>query len=143
MIHGVNAAGLSAFDHVERKMAPLLHDTAGMIFPHDSFENHLDVNGKIIDKDLGKRNFSKAAQVLSEVWSNTVIDKHPVGCTAVALDQEFTPLTIDPKWVSRHVLQARYFLQVLKCDDTRWCKPFVTDWPVVFPERFMPPPVVH
>ena len=42
LIHGVNAAGLSAFEPVERRMAPLSHDLAGLILPHDSFGDHLD-----------------------------------------------------------------------------------------------------
>jgi len=42
LIHAVNAAGLSAFNAVERRMSPLSHDLAGVIFPHDSFGNHLE-----------------------------------------------------------------------------------------------------
>ena len=42
LMHGVNAAGLSAFNPVERRMAPLSHDLAGVILPHDSFGSHLD-----------------------------------------------------------------------------------------------------
>ena len=40
LLHGVNAAGLSAFNPVERRMAPLSHDLAGIILPRDSFGNH-------------------------------------------------------------------------------------------------------
>ena len=36
LLHGVNAAGLSDFNPVERYMAPLSHDLAGIILPHDS-----------------------------------------------------------------------------------------------------------
>ena len=36
LIHGVNAAGLSAFNPVERRMAPLSHDLSGIILPHDT-----------------------------------------------------------------------------------------------------------
>ena len=38
LIHGVNAAGLSAFNHVECRMAPLSHDLTGIILPHDYLE---------------------------------------------------------------------------------------------------------
>ena len=40
LLHGVNAAGLSVFNPVERRMAPLSHDLAGIILPHDSYSNH-------------------------------------------------------------------------------------------------------
>ena len=57
LIHGVNAAGLSAFNPVERRKAPLSHDLAGIILPHDSFGNHLDSSGKTIN----------AAEILSDI----------------------------------------------------------------------------
>ena len=86
LIHGVNAAGLSAFNPVERRMAPLSHDLAGVILPHVSYRNHLDESGKTSDAELEKKNFFKAAEVLSEIWSKTVIDGCPVDSQAVPLD---------------------------------------------------------
>ena len=91
LLHGVNAAGLSAFNAVERRMSPLSHDISGVILPHDAFGSHLDGNGVTIDLDLEKENFFKAAEVLSEIWSDTVIDGHVVDSRAVPLDQEFVP----------------------------------------------------
>ena len=41
LLHGINTSGLSAFNPVERRMAPLLHDISGIILPHDYFVNHL------------------------------------------------------------------------------------------------------
>ena len=67
-------------------MAPLSHGLAGLIFPHDSFGDYLDADGKILDMELGKNNFFKAAEMFSEVWSNTVIDRHPVDSVPVPLD---------------------------------------------------------
>ena len=43
----------------------------------------------------------------------------------------------------RHVQQARYSLQVVKCLDPDCCEPFVSDWLTVFPKRFIPSPVVY
>ena len=57
VIHDVSAAGLSTFDLVERRMAPLSHDIAGLILPHDSFGSHLHADDKTIDEDLEKKNF--------------------------------------------------------------------------------------
>ena len=40
LLHGVNDAGLSAFNAVERRMSPLSHDIAGVI--HDACMMHMD-----------------------------------------------------------------------------------------------------
>ena len=45
-LHGVNASGLSTFNPVERRVAPLSHDLGGIILPHNSLGNHLDSAGK-------------------------------------------------------------------------------------------------
>ena len=59
LVHGVNAAGLSAFNPVEKRMAPLSHDLAGVILPHNSFGNHLDDSGKTADLELEKKNLQR------------------------------------------------------------------------------------
>src|SRR5699024_252095 len=68
----------SAYNIVERRMAPLSHDLAGLILPHEHYGSHLNKSLKCIDSELEVRNFAKAGQVLAEVWSNTVIDGEPV-----------------------------------------------------------------
>ena len=45
-LHSVNAAGLSAFNPVERKMSSLSHDIAGVVLPHENFDSHLDSHGQ-------------------------------------------------------------------------------------------------
>ena len=45
IIVGCNASGLSAYHFIERRMAPLSKELAGIILPHDSFGSHLDGNG--------------------------------------------------------------------------------------------------
>ena len=67
-------------------MVPLFLDLSGLILPHDSFGSHLDGNRKTIDIDLEKRNLFKAAEVLSDVWSKTVINSHPIDCVGYLLD---------------------------------------------------------
>ena len=54
LIHGVNTAGLSAFNPLERRMAPLSHNLAGIILPHNHFGDHIDSSAKTIKKDLEK-----------------------------------------------------------------------------------------
>ena len=143
LLHGVNASGLSAFNPVERRMAPLSHDLVGVILPHDIHGSHLDNRGKTFDIELEKQNFFRAAEILSEIWSDTVIDGKSVDCAAVPLGQEYIPLQPDPKWIANHVQQSRYSLQVVKCDDPACCEPFVTDWRTIFPDRFVPFPAVY
>ena len=52
--------------------------------------NYLDEECKTTDFELEKL---KAAEVLSDIWSRTVIDGHPVDSQALPQDQEFVPPT--------------------------------------------------
>ena len=58
-------------------MAPLSHDLAGLILPHDHFGSHLNESGGTINIDLEKLNFRKAGQILAETWSQSMIDGFP------------------------------------------------------------------
>ena len=59
LLRGVNAAGLSAFNPVERRMAPLSHDLAGIILPHDPLETIWMWRGKPSILSWKKRTSSK------------------------------------------------------------------------------------
>ena len=61
-------------------------------------------------------------------------------CEVLLLGNEHVPENPDPAWVSRHVEQARYSLQVVKCLDPDCCEPFISDWLTVL---FIPPPVLY
>ena len=100
-------------------------------YMHDAYGLHLD------------ENIFKASEILAEIWSNTVIDGHGVDCRAVRLDKEFIPAEESALWISRHVQQSRYAIQVVKCFDDECCQPFETNWLSVFPDRFVPFPAVH
>ena len=86
LLHAVNAVGLSAFSAVGRRMSPLSHDLAGVILPRVSYGNHLGSSGKTIDEDFERKNFFIAAEVLSDIWSNTIIDGHPVDSRVILLN---------------------------------------------------------
>ena len=43
-------------------MAPLSHDLAGIILPHDTFGDHLDGSGNTIDQELEEKNFLRTTQ---------------------------------------------------------------------------------
>ena len=79
--------------------------------------------------------------VVSEVWSESVIDKCPVDCKPVEIGCEYVPDEPDPKWVARHVIHGRYTKQIVKCLDSNCCVPFKTNWFNVFPTRFIPKPL--
>ena len=64
-------------------------------------------------------------------------------CKAVPFGNEHVPEDPDPKWVSRHIQQAQYSLQVVKCLDPDCWEPFVSDWLTVFPKRFIPPLAIY
>ena len=83
-------------------MASLSRDLAGIILPHDSYGNHLDENDKTIDVELEQKKFLKTAEILYNVWTETVIDGHPVDSQALPLNQAFIPPTTDAKWVAEH-----------------------------------------
>ena len=139
----MNAAGLSAFNPVERRMAPLSHDLSGVILPHDTFGNHLDSSGNTIYPELEKMNFYAAGDVLAEIWSRIVINKHPVHCEVLKTGSDLKPEDMNETWNTKHVRQHRYGYQIVKCLDQNCCEPFETNWLNIFPKRFLPPPAVY
>ncbi|KZR95977.1 Uncharacterized protein APZ42_009943, partial [Daphnia magna] len=50
-----HAPGRSAFNRVERKMAPLSKELSGLILPHDHFGTHLVNSGRTIDDELEEK----------------------------------------------------------------------------------------
>ncbi|CAF0723868.1 unnamed protein product [Adineta steineri] len=72
-----HAPGQSAYNIVEHRMAPLSHDLAGLILPHDHFGSHLNDSGVTTNIDLEKLNFRKAGQILAETWNQTIVDGFP------------------------------------------------------------------
>ncbi|CAG8718989.1 4968_t:CDS:2, partial [Dentiscutata erythropus] len=55
----------SASNPVERRMAPLSHDLASMILPHDTFELHLDSQLRTVDEKLENKPHSICAASMS------------------------------------------------------------------------------
>lgn len=126
-------------------MAPLSKELAGIILPYDHYGTHLDNQGRTIDMDKEKENFTHAGESLAEIWSNLVIDKHPVVSNFVKPEEsELEESAITRKsmeWHSKHVRSSQYLLQIVKCKDED-C------WPLprssllkILPQRFLPPPV--
>ena len=72
--HAFFRPGQSAYNIVEHRMAPLSHDMAGLILPHDFYGSHLSDSGVTTNIDLEKMNFRKAGEILAETWNQTVVD---------------------------------------------------------------------
>ena len=85
-------------------MPPLSRSMSGLILPHDHFGSHLNPNGKTIDTDLEKKNFGYAGNVHASLWSELVIDNHPVVAEYIDPDcsalKENCLLTKNEHWLS-------------------------------------------
>lgn len=108
-----NAPGRSAYNPVERRMASLSRELAGLIIPHEHFGSHLNNSAQTVDKKLELKNFEFAGETLAEVWNSLVIDGYPVVAEYAepkCISEE--PELVRPEWYSLHVQESQYFLQV-------------------------------
>ncbi|KAF2905812.1 hypothetical protein ILUMI_00363 [Ignelater luminosus] len=140
-----NAPHQSARNPVERRMAPLSQDLCGLIIPHDICGTHLHARGRTIDKVLEKKNFEAAGRILAEVWNRTVIDGFeviaqyvPPASTAASESTEAN----DVLWRNRHILQSKYCLPVVKCQDESCCSPMISRLRLYLEDGFLPAPVM-
>ncbi|CAG8469436.1 7293_t:CDS:2 [Dentiscutata erythropus] len=137
------ASHQSAFNPVERQMAPLSYDLAGIILLHDTFESNLDAQLKTSDEELEKYNFKVARDVLISVWENTIIDGYPVLVKYIEPSEEsYCPNEKSAAWMEKHVITCHYMTQVIKYDDSSCYKPFCSGIKQVLPNRFFPPPLL-
>lgn len=135
------APGRSAFNPVERRMAPLSRFLAGIILPHDTFGSHLNSQAKTIDEELEKKNFKMAGETLAEVWNEAVIDSFPVIAEwRGGMKQDDVP-NQNQEWLSKHMRASQYFLQVVKCGDEECCAPMRSSLKAVIPQGFLPAPL--
>ena len=140
LLVSTHTPGMSAYNQVERRMAPLSKALAGVVLPHDTFGNHLDSQRRTTNLELEKQNFRKAGEVLADLWNELILDKFPVFCQYLENSKK-EPLPINERWVSKHCRISQYFLQIVKCADIQCCNPFRTNWLKIFPDRFLPAPV--
>lgn len=109
-----NAPGRSAFNRVERRMAPLSRELTGVVLPHDSFGTHLDSSGRTLDENLEKDNFKKAGDILAEIWSAVCIDGHEVVAKYIDPNNDTSSIPDLPaeERYTEHVRESQYLLQV-------------------------------
>lgn len=136
-----NAPGRSAYNRVERRMAPLSRELAGLILPPDHFGSHLDTRGKTTDPELELANFAHAGQILAEVWSSMIIDGHDVEATYIEPTETQDPEEVDMVWYKDHVRESQYFLQIVKCQSISCCDVARSSLRKVLPTGFFPPPI--
>ena len=140
-----NAPGRSAFNRVERKMAPLSKEVTGLILPHDHYGSHLNERGNTIDSELEKTNFKFAGDTLAEIWSQLIVDNFPT--VAEYIDpteselQEQNFMSRDQKWYDVHVRTSQYLTQIVKCADNKCCSKPRSSYFSVVTDRFLPPPL--
>ncbi|GBP04546.1 hypothetical protein EVAR_3908_1 [Eumeta japonica] len=136
-----NAPGRSAYNRVERRMAPLSRELATVVLPYEHYGSHLDSQGKAIDSYLELKNFQHASETLAEIWSQMVIDGHNVIAECVP-PGEVLPETaqVSDIWYRNHVCESQYFPQIIKCSDNSCCSPRRSALKNVLYQSFLPTP---
>lgn len=69
-----NAPRRSAFNRVERRMAPLSRELTGVVLEYEHYGEHLDSSKKTKNLTLEKKNFSFAGETLANIWNKIEID---------------------------------------------------------------------
>ena len=142
--------GFSAFNPVERRMAPLSRELCGVIFDQQHYGCHLNSKKETTDIELEKRNFAHAGTALADLWNtmpekNRGIGGYDVNARWVEPDvEEKQPLIppISEEWKVRHMLRSRYFVMWKKCDDISCCTPCRSPIKNRLPSGFLPAPRV-
>ncbi|CAF1527501.1 unnamed protein product, partial [Rotaria sordida] len=96
--------------------------------------NHRDDFGHLVKLQ------EKAGEVLAEIWSNTIIDSHPVMTSYVNISlTSQTSSYINEQWCDRHVVQSQYTLQIVRYDSKTRCDEWRSKFPKIFPPYFLSP----
>ena len=97
--------------------------------------------GNTIDPELELNNFEYAGEIFSEIWSNLVIDGHPVVAEYIKDNSPHSPMQKSEEWKVDHIRESQYFLQIVKCLYSNCCSSFRSSYLTVVKYRFLPPPV--
>lgn len=117
-----NAPGRSAYNRVERRMAPLSRELCGLILQHDHFGSHLDDKGRTTDPELEKRNFEHGGKTLAEIWNQMVFDGFETKASYVKPQDSERPkhAAMSSEWKTAHIRESHYFLQVMQTSALTW-----------------------
>ena len=86
-------------------MYHLSKEMTALVLPFETFGSHLNSGGETIDEALEKENFKAAGGILSEIWSNLVIDEHTVKAEYIEMptSDQTKNYTVTPLFRSRHI----------------------------------------
>ena len=73
---------------------------------------------------LEERNYQRAGKLLGEVWSEAIIDTHPVVAEYIVPGSgQDSAITAYPSelWIRNHIHTSQYLLQIVKSDDRTCC----------------------
>jgi len=79
-----NALGRSSYNRVERRMAPLSHELAGLILHREHYGSHLNSYSKTVDKDLEEKNFEYVGKTLASIWKSLKVYDYDVDADYIA-----------------------------------------------------------
>ena len=116
-------------------MASLSKDTAGIILPFDKFGNHLDAANKNIGINVEIKNFETTGKILAVIWSEWIIDNHPVAASYTSPPEKEHDEVVFHKseeWETEHVRLSQYMLQIIKCSGSSCCNLWRKNYPVFF-----------
>ena len=122
LLISTNAPGLSAYNQVDRRMAPLSKALSGILSLHETFKTILDSSRKTIGTNLEKRNFKAVFEILAKVWEEIILDNFLVVADYVKND----PINLNEKWISVQCRISQYLLQIVRCNDSKCCGDFQT-----------------
>ena len=74
LLISTQALGLSVYNQVERRMAPLSKALSRILLPQETFGTHLDSSRKTINTNLEKRNFKATGEILAKAREEMVLD---------------------------------------------------------------------
>ena len=144
LLVSMSAPGCSAFNYIERRMAPLSRWLVGLVLDYAKFGAHLNAKKETIDIELEKKNFANAGKVLAEIWSEKKIDENIVTAEYIAplerkqKEEEYEH--IDWKWADSHVKFGCYHLSIMKCQDVDCCGDVRSNYYDILQSNYYPAP---
>ena len=70
-----------------------------------------------------------------------IIDGHPVLAEFISEEADQEVIKKSEEWKSKHVRESQYFLQIVKCKDSKCCSLFRSNYLKVIKDRFLTPPI--
>ena len=93
-----------------------------VVLSHDNLWSHLNAKGETIDKKLEKKGYAR--EVLAKIWCGVIIDGYPVLVEFISEEVDQEVIKKAEEWKSKYVRKSQYFLQIVKCKDSKCCSPF-------------------